>query len=640
MSVVVRALRAALFAAALLSSCAPSRTTVDLRTRVAVTITPAPDVLPFDPRAARISSATAQLAEVAGHYIALDVDAAMVPEHRSRFEEALGEAFENMARDLAELRKSEPEIFAYGVPLVERVSLRYDATLTRDDSSLDLATHTLTIRGPARTDALVRQWSLHHALGLAYGKHAMERFASVAPSAIPAEERRAYFRFLTSSLPGRGFPDDHEAKTARDLASSPRATRVLAVLRLAEVAAGDAELSRDIQRWLVMADGYFVSPYVHTPALVRALPQDCEWKRAETAYAKWLVATYPRLEEPDRIALLHSVFVRSFTTERAADGGRSYPSFAWPTIDRYAFGLRIIDEWRKAGHPTPMSSPRVSSEQELIACPNALDREYHVAPRCEYDWYRFALETDEGRKRLATSLLERNDPKLTATTFENVRSAISDHPLETSVALLRAVEKSDVVWSAGMRVLASQTIAAGDAFLLEEAQRLWRERPSGRGLVLLVVAQLDQYDNGNVDWRGFGDAFGTKVSAAELDSYLSEGPTAMALVPVVWPALGKGYSRAASIVPRLDAYLADTSHEGGQRQYGTLSRIIGRMCAEKNQEDLAAMRAYLQRRITTHPGEPYAALADEALSTRCKVAPPAPPPKKLARPPLFKKDPR
>ena len=77
------------------------------------------------------------------------------------------------------------------------------------------------------------------------------------------------------------------------------------------------------------------------------------------------------------------------------------------------------------------------------------------------------------------------------------------------------------------------------------------------------------------------------------------------------------------IIPKLDAFLAAGAVPRGTRSpHETLSRIVERMCSEKNEADLASMRSYLEQRVASHPGETYARIADEASSARCKPSSP------------------
>jgi len=600
------------------AACGPARD-VTVKTRVAVTITPKPDRLPFDPSAARIATAQAEVAKIAGHDIALDVDAAMVPEHRSGFEEALGQAFENVSKDLRELKERSPAVFAYGAVNIERVSLRYDATLVDDAWAFDTGTKTLTLRGPARRGALVPRGAVYRALEGAYEDFAAKRYAGVGADAVPAAERRAYFEWLT-----RGSRRDERAKTAAELGESRRAHRVANVLRLAS----DPTLSRDANRWLLQESSWFVERYVHEPDLVRALPAGSTFRKTEAAYAEWMRGAFARGDDDERLKIATAVFVRSFQHQRAAQGGKSYPPFAWPTLDKMAFGLEVVDEWRRGGHLTPISQPRMPSWQELVVCPHVRTKDgASVGARCDQDFYRYAIESDTGRKRLAQALLERRDEAFAEAAFTNVRRA-SDKPLDANIGLLRAVEAEPVVWTAGLRVLAEASDNVNDVALLEEAQRLWLERPAYRVSLLYLLARIDRYGHGNVDWAGFDRAFGAKIDAKLLASYLDEDALSFALLPNLWPALAKGYSRAGVLVPRLPKLLAARSggsvHEGA---YATLQRIFTLLCDEKNVADIEALRADLRARVTQHPGEPYAALAEEVSVAKCRAVTPRPPTK-------------
>jgi hypothetical protein len=240
------------------------------------------------------------------------------------------------------------------------------------------------------------------------------------------------------------------------------------------------------------------------------------------------------------------------------------------------------------------------------------------AARCEHDFYRYAIESEEGRKRLAQALLDRHDEAFAQAAFANVRRA-SDKPLDANIGLLRVVEADPVVWTAGLRVMAEEADNVNDVALLEEAQRLWVDRPAYRGPLLFLLARIDRYGHGNVDWARFD-----RVDASVLKAYLDEGPLAFALLPIVWPALAKGYSRASVLLPKADAFLAEKgSRSVSESPYSTLQRILSLLCNDKNVADIEAIKSYLLARVASHPGEPYAALADD----KCKPPAPRPPPK-------------
>ncbi|MDB4941269.1 MAG: hypothetical protein JWP97_803 [Labilithrix sp.] len=631
----MRLLGLLLVAALAAPACSPAQ--VDVHTRVAVTITPRPDRMPFDPRSARLASATEQLRAAAGHHVALDVDAAMVPELRSSFEEALGRSFEAMTRDLTRLRK-DPEAFAYAAARLERVSLRYDATLRGDVVTFDVAHRTVEVRGPARRDDLVSEGTLVQPMLLAYADDLRARYEGKRASDVPAAERGPYVRVLLGDLPGRRRGRDVPAESPSALANAPEASRILTALELSRMPGTDAATLHRLDAWLLDQKDWFADQYQRHAALVRQLPAQCTFHAAETAYATWLLARFraPGTTDEQRLAIARRIFVPSYGDEREQQGGRTYAPFAWPGIDRFAFGMSVIDEWRRDGHPTQLTPRRSTQTEEFIVCPRAAapgGRGGNLAPRCEHDFYRFADETEGGTKKLAAALLERNDPVLTATVFAALRPRGSE--TDARLALLRAVEGgAAAVWRAGARDLGERVDNSSDRAVLEEAQRLWLQAPAYRGTVLLLLGHVDRYGHGNVPWRDFGEAFGSRTTRAELDAYLDEGSLAMMLLPIVWPSLDRGYSRAAAILPRLDAFLGDPEYNRSNTNNGThraLREIISELCAERNVADLAALHEYLVNRVASHPGESYGDIAEEATSRRCNPAPPPPPPRNEVR---------
>jgi len=631
----VRHLALAVLALAL-AGCTPGHTAVDVKTHVAVTISPSPDVLPFDPASARLVQVQNQLTELAGHTVQLIVDAALVPDFKSDFEEALDVALENVVRDLGELRTKEPAAFAYAVPMLTRVEARYDAAASVFEARLDPPSKGVLLSGPAHRDALVPRGAVYGSLLAAYAQYVTTRFANVGPDAVAPAERAAYLEFLTGYVPGRGYPKDDALDSPAALASSPHATRILSVLRLAELDGGrDPKLGEALRHWIFEQLDWFLQRYHHDAALVRALPADCAFHRAEAGFVKWLLGAYPTLPEDKKLEVAKAVFVRSFETDRAAQGGRTYAPFAFPGIDPFAFGLKVIDEWRAAGHPTQLSPGGTKPLFELFACPHPIGERgsRSLGPHCDYDWYRFAFDTDAGRKRLVEAVVERNDPAFTEVVFLNVWNA-APHPLDVTIAMLRAVEDHTAVWRVGFRLLADERgdVSATDLTLLEEARRLWLERPDRRDLVLYLLAQMDRYDHGDVDWRGFATSFGGPVTDKELGAYLELGSRAMSLLPVLWPALGK-FPRAAIVVPHLDAFLGDARVRGydSSDPHRALGGIVARMCAERGTADLAAMHAYLEQRVSGHPGETFASIADDATDAKCKPPPPSPPPRNIVR---------
>ena len=601
----------------------PRNVDVSVNTRVDVTIDPTPSKLPFDPRGARLVSAFRQLREIAGHPIALELDAAVSPESRASFEEALINAIAAIARDLDAMRRRDELLFRFAVAHLNRVQIRYDAAQSRDDVHLDEPSRSVIIRGPAVRSSLVGEGTVSHVLSKAYDDQLESQFAQQDPSSVAPTERRAYSHWLENS--DRRSVDE---STIERLAESPRAALTLRALRLLALDAGrDPVLAKELQGWLLSRASYFEQTYVNHGSLVMALPPNSNFDKAARAWTKWALGVFRQLEADEQLRLTEALFVRSFQQDRAVTH-RSYPPFAWPGADLFEFGLLQVDAWRTAGHPNQRSKPPSSQMMEFIVCtrPAEPDGSHSLVPHCDEDWYRFALESETGRQRLAQAIMARADPLFTETVFRNVTAA-SSQGLPMMLVLLRAIENDAADWKAGWRVLSEYIDGSFDSNTLDETRRLWVTRPDRRATLLSGLAHMDRYNNGNVDWQGFRSAFGAPISASEFGDYVATDPLAISYAPIIWPALGHGWSRAALIVPKLDTWLVDprVSANNFQDPYQALLHIISELCGEKNVQDLEWIRTYVVARTQAHPGEPYASLVEDTRAKACEPPPPPPP---------------
>src|SRR6185436_11259028 len=119
---------------------------------------------------------------------------------------------------------------------------------------------------------------------------------------------------------------------------------------------------------------------------------------------------------------------------------------------------------------------------------------------------------------------------------------------------------------------------------------LWLARPAARGSILYVLAHLDPYGNGKVDFADFAGDFGAPVSSDEAKAYFAEGYRALSLAHIVWPAFGE-FSRAALLRPLLDGYLADerVPRFSMRDPYEAMVRIRHRLCEEGAESDMRAL---------------------------------------------------
>jgi hypothetical protein len=196
---------------ALLPDGSPERPAV-LTERTIVVITPeAPRVLPFALRGAHLAAAVEHLEHLVGHGVQLQVDAALVHPDRERFTHALAAAVDNAVLALEDQRRTSPNAFAHGAPLLRVIACRYDTVADHVRSDLDEATGTLGVRLPAPLPAergapwaaLFEPVVVHHAIDGAYSAWLYARFMGIAAEQVAAEEQGFYADFLTRRNPQR-----------------------------------------------------------------------------------------------------------------------------------------------------------------------------------------------------------------------------------------------------------------------------------------------------------------------------------------------------------------------------------------------------------------------------------------------------
>jgi hypothetical protein len=605
--------------AALVMGCGGNRgpTTTIVNVGVAVSFDRDVDPLPFDPRGERLRSASAQLTGLAGHVIAFRFDTALLPEYRSSFEDALISAVENAAHDVRYLKEHQPEVFTRGVALLGRIECSYDAAASEDDAEFDAAERTLRVKVHPHGYSLLSEGLLGRALDDENDVFLERRFGALAPRDVPVAEQARYFHFLKGYRPhGPRRGDLHKLEA---YASDPEALEILSVVELFGLAK-DASLKAEIRKSLVGRGDYFTSAYVHDPGLVTKAAPNSAFHRAEAAWVNWLMPTLPSMTDGERLIIAKTVFVKMFNDDRERYG--TYSSFAFPGFDPFAFALGIVDEWRKSGYPleTP-EAPERGQLYEFIVCPHPVDERGSRSrgPRCDYDLYEMALASESGRNKLAEALLRRRDAQFTEMAVVNVGM---HGGVDRTIELWRALEADEGTWRVATRVIADELAETSNDPLLDETRRLWRAYPDRRGAILYVLAQMDRYGNGKVPWSEMPRTFGAPIGEQDFAAFLDSGVRAMSVSPVVWPALGAGWSRALVIAPRLERYLDDplVRQYNFQDPWLALRGIVNRLCAEHRLPDIAMLHTRFADRAQKKPSEAraWANLVEDTGAGACK----------------------
>ncbi|MEZ4259081.1 MAG: hypothetical protein R3B36_08435 [Polyangiaceae bacterium] len=565
----------------------------------------------FDPDEPRLVKARAQVTELLGHELELSVDAALVPKWRGSMASAILGALEAAAQDLAEMKRREPEAFAFAKKLA-RIECVYTAlaparrTWHRDAIDAELRGDTLHVRVRSGSGELVPRGLVRAHLVDAWEKQTSERLAGLAPGDVAAADQVAWVRQVTREADG-------DPRDAAAIENAPMAEALTKVLALDARATGAGR--EETQKWLTTtASRWFARVHTNKPDLVRAASASSGFRRAEDAWSKWALAHQSSLPDEDRLHVLEALFVR---VHDRGPGAPRHPASVFPHVDRFGLALQIVDEWRAQKHPGASRDTAASRSHEHIVCPRPLEGTSRPrSPHCNHDIYDMARDDANVARRLAEAMVSRHDPILAEQVFANFEGA----PTAFVLSMWRAIEQDPVSWKAAGRVFIEELSTTADKpMLVAEARRLWRERPDRRGEALYLLVHVDRYGNGAYEWDGFEQDFGQKVGRAELDAYLAQGPLAVLHLPTLWPALAD-MPRGPSILKPLElAWAGPTLHALAQQPYGATRSIIGKLCGERAVDEVRAVQGVVARFAASrgeHAG-PASRLASELDASTC-----------------------
>ena len=576
-----------------------------------VVVAPHQDKLPFDPRSARLAQATGQLTALVGHPVVLELDAALLPEYTVSFEQELIASIENATRDLTELRKASARVFERSAARLDRIACRYRATAHSAQAVFDPSLRAIVITEPAQA-TLVPRGLVLRALEDEFESYLDRQYRTMLPEQVPPAERGAYFEYLTMTRPGYGTLWERPARKAladrsrqEKLANDPHAETILRVARLAELARGtDSALSSQTRDWLVEQASWLDNQHSFRPE-VSAIRADSLLARSEQAWVRWLSANIESLPDSDRVSMARVLFPgrgRCPQGDPCSDQPSSFAGF-----DRVGFGFAVVDQWRAEGRNAQGEGPHFELQDQIV-CPHTRGQDGRRTRNrsCTAAFYQQAMATEASRARLVRELVRRGDGVLVDEVFTN--SGLT--PSERVVATWRALEPHQREWQAATRAITEHLLPEREhsEAIVQEAKRLWRDAPRLRGAALLILTEttrgLDRHYS-DPRWAGFARDYGEPISRQVFEGFLDQGPRAIQLAPMLWPALGPGFSRAEPIVARLDRFMDEPGVRAGRdgEPGKTLRAIAGRLCDESAQQDLSRLHGWVQQRARSHPQE-------------------------------------
>lgn len=559
-----------------------------------------PELVPFHPMVARIQRANAQIAELLGHSIRIELDGALLPQTHEGAEDAIARLVEHVAREIASLKEHRPASFHFAQRSFHRLVVRYAPMEAsereggwrhRGTASFDVASKTVDVaRGE---EGLHTAWSVTQVIERAAEAAEKDRYATVLPDALPPSEWRDWFTF-------------HAHRYSGDGVNRIRPLSVKGMLMLERLTQNDEAFARDVHAQLVKYVDEFAQIYLHERSALAALPADAPFRQAEAAYMPWLATGLRTVEE--RSVLARRLFDRM---GRRPDGRPSFNDGAFPGVDRMAFALRACDEWMAAGRPTGHDLPpyfalvgptRRTEESGAIR--------YDMA-RSDLPFYEWAILEPAREDALVRAVLERKDAPLATAFFSGVY--LADGTGEAFVRVLRRFEGSPL-WTAGGDLLANSSGTLGSLHrpLLEEARRLWREAPVARGHALLWWASHEQR-NHDAGWPEFLQ--GHPADDTDLGRYLDLRMPAFERLPVAWPALARTPRRMAIILDHARALYASqvAANDLVPRDVTTTLIEVSRiLCNEHRTTELAEMNRFARDELTRRPGSGFSDLVAES----------------------------
>jgi hypothetical protein len=138
---------------------------------------------------------------------------------------------------------------------------------------------------------------------------------------------------------------------------------------------------------------------------------------------------------------------------------------------------------------------------------------------------------------------------------------------------------------------------------------MWRTRPERRGPALLLIAAAEARRDEQLSDRDAKDlpkTLGGPIGAQDLSAYLDQGPRAMALLPMMWPAIDEKHA-VTPILAHMDDFLSSPESKAvgrGEPERG-LQEIIDRVCTSGDFEGLARLGAYLKARAQKNSDESH-----------------------------------
>lgn len=598
------------------AACGPSEPKIVVHADAPVVVDPKPDRPGFDPRSARLRAAGHEVARISGRTLVLHVDAALLSNEPSRYEDALVASLVSLARVLDATKKDDAEAFAFATKSLDEVVLRY-APLAKDPRAhFEADQKRLVVETSARNPSEIPYFPVSIAFLDAYDDATERALAGTTPRSDADIERS--FRWLVRTRPGRGSvvvfraASRASAESREERARDAEAEVRLAVLDL-EARADAPPLRAEMRRWLVGELPRIEAAHRDQKKLA-LLPRDAKVFRADAAYDKFVEKRFWELSPKEQGALVDVLFARASLCrgdEATCAKGRPLAG-----VSRLDIGTKLLAEARDAGFVASRTA-----HPELVArviCPANRDPRGKPRETCNASFAALALATPEGRRRIVGEISRTRDPAFA----EEIAATLGYADPDDVRAFLRATEGEPPIYRAIVRAILAAGLDRQRAALEDETRRAFASgTPELRAAALTVAAETRgslhrHYADGY--FERFEKEWGTTVDARLLGAFLEGAPARLSDVPKIWKAIDP--KARTAFTGHLDRFLATPADALAEAHTVTLEAIVARLCEDGTKDDLAKVHAALGSSSKKSPeaARAVANALDDSSPGRCK----------------------
>lgn len=537
----------------------------------------------------RLLAALADTERIVGRRVDIAFDLSRMPRPRGPFFEAMFDRqIGRLPRALLALSQGYPERFEFLKQTMNQVSFDYDGA--QRDTAVEYDRETGVLRYTLSSHQLGREGVLYLAADEAYRDMLDDRFASKPLAEIGTEEMGLYASWVSIR---RRRNEDVLLRLSEFLLAWNRAlgedslrTELMPLLRR-EIAG----------RASVLAEQYSGGVQRSVSPLLEEVDRN---------FAQFVMSEFDALEPRGQGEIVQALFARR---RNAAQGEDLFARDAFPGLDRYQFGMRIVRVWLRAGAGATLGEGSGQRAMTNFICPRGHGERPLDGWRCHPSggFWHFISYDETLRARLAATLAEVDDPRLTVTAL----AGVLDTNAQAMVDVWHRLENSPAHWLIGARVLGDRRSYDRNRELLrtlyDEAVGAWRN-PAIRAGYLYVIAAHEyprSARSGIVPFGNFRGTFGAPIDRDLLREFLKVGEGAVLRLSVLWPALSPRAGDAL-VVPALTQLLDDGPNILRRSGFQSADVVGDWLRAMRRAGDRAAQhqaRRYLMTRLRRRPSE-------------------------------------